>query len=119
MTMLLNKLISMVDQTKIDLKMSRWIHMPKDSEEYEYYKFLCGSCEAYAYNNLGAKSQLDSSEEVSQLGIKSWKKAHAIYNLVGMKDEAQKMDTMITAFTSKKPAEALSKQTANDASSFF
>jgi len=75
MTMLLNKLISMVDQTKIDLKMSRWIHMPKDSEEYEYYKFLCGSCEAYAYNNLGAKSQLDSSEEVSQLGIKSWKKS--------------------------------------------
>jgi hypothetical protein len=71
MTMLLNKLISMVDQTKIDLKMSRWIHMPKDSEEYEYNKFLCGSCEAYAYNNLGAKSQLDSSEEVSQLGIKS------------------------------------------------
>jgi hypothetical protein len=36
-----------------------------------------------------------------------------------MKDEAQKMDTMITAFTSKNPAEALSKQTANDASSFF
>ena len=34
-----------------------------------------------------------------------------------MKDEAQKMDTMIAAFTSKKPAEALSKQTANDASS--
>jgi len=34
-----------------------------------------------------------------------------------MKDEAQKMDAMIAAFTSKKPAEALSKQTANDASS--
>ena len=33
MIMLLNKMMSMVNQTKKDLKMSRWIHMPKYSEE--------------------------------------------------------------------------------------
>ena len=52
-TVLINKLLSIIDQTKKDLKMSRWIHMPRDSEEYKYYKSLCGNYEAYLYEMLG------------------------------------------------------------------
>jgi hypothetical protein len=45
--MIINKLLSMVDHTKEDLKMSGWIHMPKHSEEYQYYTMLCGNYEAH------------------------------------------------------------------------
>jgi hypothetical protein len=38
--MLIKKLLSMVDQTKKDLKMSGWLHMPPTSLEYQYYKVL-------------------------------------------------------------------------------
>jgi hypothetical protein len=44
--MLIKKLLSMVDQTKKDLNMSGWLHMPPTSDEYQYYKMLCGQCEA-------------------------------------------------------------------------
>jgi hypothetical protein len=43
---LLEKLLSMVDQTKRDLKMRRWLHMPPTSFECKYYKLLCGDYEA-------------------------------------------------------------------------
>ena len=46
----------MVAQTKQDIKMKSWIHMPKDSDEYEYYSILSGDCEAFAYNNFGGDS---------------------------------------------------------------
>jgi hypothetical protein len=39
---LINQLLDTVKQTKQDLNMSRWIHMPKESVEYQYYKGLCG-----------------------------------------------------------------------------
>ena len=51
-----NKLLSMVDKTKNELNMRRWVHMPKDSEEYQYYRTLCGDLEAFAQINLGAIS---------------------------------------------------------------
>ena len=49
---IINKLflLLMVAQTKQDIKMKSWIHMPKDSDEYEYYSILSGDCEAFAYN---------------------------------------------------------------------
>ena len=43
MTLLINQLLDTIKQTKKDLNMSRWIHMPKDSEEYQYYRVQCGS----------------------------------------------------------------------------
>ena len=74
-TVLINKLLSIIDQTKKDLKMSRWIHMPRDSEEYEYYKFLCGNYEAYAYHQLGVLLLMcDSSEDGVKTAITYFKK---------------------------------------------
>jgi hypothetical protein len=35
--MLIKKLLPVIDQTKKDLKMSRWLHMPPTSFEYKYY----------------------------------------------------------------------------------
>ena len=48
---IINKLflLLMVAQTKQDIKMKSWIHMPKDSDEYEYYSILSGDFEAFAY----------------------------------------------------------------------
>jgi hypothetical protein len=31
-----SEFLSMIDQTKKDFEMNGWIHMPRDSEEYEY-----------------------------------------------------------------------------------
>ena len=33
MMMLINKMLSLVDQTKKDLQMNSWVHMPEDSDE--------------------------------------------------------------------------------------
>ena len=38
----IRSLLSMIDRTKKNLNMSRWIHMPQDSEEYQFYNLLCG-----------------------------------------------------------------------------
>jgi hypothetical protein len=69
MTILVNKLLSLVDQTKKDLNMSRWIHMPRHSEEYKYYKLLCGYYEAFAYNMLGGLWLSDTSDEGKKVAI--------------------------------------------------
>jgi hypothetical protein len=95
----------MVDQTKKDLNMNRWIHMPKASEEYAYYKALCGNYEACAFESLGGASLfLDSSQEDKMIAIMHLKKARAIYNLVGMKHNAQQIDTLISMYTAKQAA---------------
>jgi hypothetical protein len=104
-----NKLLSMINQTKKDLNMNRWIHKPRDSEEYQYYKVLCGLYEAYAHEQLGAMFFRDSFEEDFSAMITNFKKARAIYNLVGMNDDAQQMDTFISLCT-----DSPNKQAAND-----
>jgi len=104
---LVNSLLAMVDQTKKALNMNRWIHMPKASEEYAYYRMLCGNYEAFAYSQLGGMLMLDSSEEGFKIMITHYKKARDIYNLVHMKDSAQRMDTVISVLTAE-------KQGAND-----
>jgi hypothetical protein len=73
----------MIDQTKKDLKMSSWLHMPPTSDEYQFYKLLCGHYEALGYRNLGEIAILDHTE------------ARAIYNLFGFRDRAKLMDVAI------------------------
>jgi hypothetical protein len=106
-TMLLNKMISMVDQTKKDLKMSGWIHMPQYSEEYKFYSMLCGEYEAYAYGQLGEMLTSDASEEGFKIMMTHYKKASAICKLVGMKERANHMDKLISVLTAE-------RQGAND-----
>ena len=43
--MAIKKMLSMVDQTKKDLRMNGWVHEPQDSDKYQYYKTLCGDYE--------------------------------------------------------------------------
>jgi hypothetical protein len=64
--------------------------MPKGSEEYQYYIRLCG------YEKLGEMFLLDNSNEAIRAMITHLKKARAIYNLVGLKDSAQRIDTIIS-----------------------
>jgi hypothetical protein len=103
-TMLINQLLDTVKQTKKDLNMIRWIHKPKGSEEYRYYRLLCVEYEAYAYAELGTLLISDTSEEGFKIAITHYKKVRAIYNLVGMKDSAQQMDTIISMQTANKQA---------------
>jgi len=107
MTLLIKQMLSMIDQTKKDYKMSRWIHMPKYSEKYKYYIMLCGEYEAYAYGQLGAILTSDASEEGFKIMVKHYKKASAICKLVGMKDRSNHLDAVISVLTAE-------KQGAND-----
>jgi hypothetical protein len=107
---LINQLLDTVKQTKQDLNMNSWVHMPKSSEEYQYYTMLCGNYEAYVYKQLGGIAR---SEEDFNAMITHYKKARAIYNLVDMKDDAQRIDTLISLCT-----DSLNKQAANDGSEF-
>jgi hypothetical protein len=40
---LISTLLSMVDETKKDFNMGRWANMPKGSDEYKYYRRMCGN----------------------------------------------------------------------------
>jgi hypothetical protein len=74
--------------------MSGWIHMPKSSGEYQYYSMLCGDYEAFALGQLG-RLTWKNTEDDYKISIKHYKKARAIYNLVGMTDQATVMETKI------------------------
>jgi hypothetical protein len=82
------KLLSMVEQMKKDEKMDGWIHMPQTSLEYKLCKII-RYFEACGYESLGQLSALDDTEESNKIAIKHLEKARIIYNLFGMKDEAQ------------------------------
>jgi hypothetical protein len=84
--MLIKKLLSMVDQTKKDLKMSSWLHMPPTSFEYQYYKVLCGDFEADGYRYLGVMTSLDQTKASDKRSITYYQKAKAICNLFGIED---------------------------------
>ena len=51
-TSIIYEFLLLVDQTKEELKMNGWIHMPEYSEENVYYKLLRGKYEAFIYNNF-------------------------------------------------------------------
>jgi hypothetical protein len=89
----IDHLLSIIDRTKKDLKMNSWVHKPKTSEEYQYYKMICGEYEAYAHMQIAMTFNL--TEEGQKLAIGHFKKARAIYNIVGMKDMAQQTDIAI------------------------
>jgi hypothetical protein len=95
----INKLLSMIDEAKKDLNMSRWVHMPQDSVEYQYYKVLCGQYEAFAYYMLGEILLRDKSEESNKLAITHFRTARAIFILFAMTDMVKRMDTMISMDT--------------------
>jgi hypothetical protein len=106
------KILSMINQTKKDFKMNSWVHMPKESVEYQYYKLLCGQYEAYTYRQSGKKYMQSSSEEDFNAMMTHYKKARAIYNLFGMEGDVQQMDALISLTTAK-------KQATNDGTSSF
>ena len=95
--MLIKKLLSMVDQTKKDLKMSSWLHMPPTSDECQYYKVLCGHYEADGYQSLGVMSSLNHTEASYKRSITYYQKARAIYKFLCIEDRAKLMDIRIAA----------------------
>ena len=87
--MLIKKWMSMVDRTKKDLNMSRWLHMPPASFEYRYCKCLCGYYKAAGYEYLGAVMSFDIAEASYTRSITYIQKAKAICNLLGLEDKAK------------------------------
>jgi hypothetical protein len=76
--------------------------MPRASGEYQYYKMLSGNYEAFGYVQMGtllaflSRTSAISNIEGYKTAIPHFKKARAIYNLIGMKDEASQMDRKIS-----------------------
>jgi hypothetical protein len=50
-----NDLLSKISQTKKALKMNNWVHLSKTSDNYRYYKAICGMYEAGASFGRGKK----------------------------------------------------------------
>ena len=82
--------------------MNSWVHMPRASDEYQYYKMLSGNYEAFGYVKMGtlsaflSRTSAISNIEGCKTAIPHFKKARAIYNLIGMKDKASQMDIKIS-----------------------
>ena len=111
----MTKLINMIDQTKKDLNMSRWVHKPHSSEEYQYYKALCGDYEANAYSRLGILLLGDTSEESKKIAITHLKKASTIQRLLGMTDMTTAYDTICkyTAISAEAAASSIFQDSRN------
>jgi hypothetical protein len=72
--MLIKKLLSLVDQTKKDLKMDRWMHVPLTSFECQYYNVLHGTFEAESYVQLGSIACMTTLRPVSMLQLYTWRR---------------------------------------------
>ena len=93
---LIRKLLSMVDEMKKEKKMDRWVHMPHTSLEYQFYELLC-CYEAKAYASLGWISGTDTEANMKS-AIKYFELARTIYYLLGIEEDAAKMDTNIVIY---------------------
>ena len=93
---LISTLLSMVDQTKKDFNMGRWANMPTGSDEYKYYRRMCGNYEAFVYECLGMPS-LDFTEKSVKSKITHLKKALVIYNLFGMTESSKNVESSISS----------------------
>ena len=55
--------------------------------------------ETFGYEALGAMAQCEKSKEGFNIAITHFKKARAIYNLVGLTDDAKQMENSIVVAT--------------------
>ena len=84
MMSIVNNLLSMVAQIKKDVNMNSWVHMPRASGEYQYYKMLSGNYEAFGYVQMGtllaffSRTSAISNIEGYKTAIPHFKKARAI-----------------------------------------
>lgn len=89
-------LLTMAIQTKKDMKMDQWVHMPKSSFEYGFYSMLTGDFEARGYYLLGWKMvHFDESTEGDNTALKHLVKARTLYNLLGYNDDSKGVDHLI------------------------
>ena len=109
----INDLLSMIDQTKKDFNMNSWLHMPHDSGQYKYYCWLRGDYEAFLYEALGMNN---TSTDPAAKGFKDmithFKKALAIYKLVGMTVEAKQVEGKIALANRSQNSQSVSSSAA-------
>jgi hypothetical protein len=55
------KLLTLVAQTKTEYNINSWIHKPKTSMEYIYYSVICEDYEADVYDIWGAVTSMDEN----------------------------------------------------------
>ena len=92
---IINKLLLIVDHTKEDLKMGKWVHMPQTSDEYQFYRLLCGTYEAPGFEALAMVLCFDMNEASTKRSMSYFLKARTIYSLLGMKDESRGIELCI------------------------
>ena len=92
---IIKKLLSIVDHTKEDLKMGKWVHMPQTSDEYQFYRLLCGTYEGPGFESLAMVLSIDMNEASAKSSMAYFLKARTIYSLLGMKDELRDIEPCI------------------------
>jgi len=88
----LNELLSIVDQTKKELKMSGWIHMPKYIEEY--MNWFVGIMRRIHMFNWGECHCMSPLKKINSLQLHTSKRLFTLV-LVGMTDKAKQMEGQI------------------------
>lgn len=97
-------LLKMAIQMKKDMKMYRWVHMPKSSVEYSLYSILTGEFEARGYEFLGWKMVHfdESNEGRDNTALKHLVKARTMYNLLaGYNEYSKGVDRLIDLLKGK------------------
>jgi hypothetical protein len=112
--LLIHNLLSMIDQTKKDFKINSWLHKPHDSGEYKYYCAIRGEYEAFLYDALGMNNTSTDSSTEEFKAITHFKKALAIYKLVGMTVavEAKRLEGKIALANRSQNSQSLSLSAA-------
>jgi hypothetical protein len=106
-------LLTKVSQMKKDMKMDRWVHMPKTSLEYLFYLMLTGLFEAQGHYTLGFKMlHFDESTEDKNTALKHLVKARTLYNLLGMNDDAKSVDVQIDILKGKHIVDPITGETS-------
>lgn len=93
-----NKVLSIVESVMKVYKrhqMSKWVHMPKSSTEYQIYYCVRGSHEQGALSNLGIFAANEGTEEGRKSSIRYHEKAKAIAILLGKEQDVQSMEKNI------------------------
>jgi len=97
-------LLKMAIQMKKDMKMDRWVHLPKSSVEYSLYSMLTGDFEARGYDLLGWKMVHfdESNEGRDNTALKHLVKARTMYNLLaGYNKYSKVVDRLIDLLKGK------------------
>ena len=89
------KLLGIVDRAKVDHNMEGWVHMDPSTPEFQRYRYISDTFQAFGYWCLGQFYALDKTEESRNTEIGFYVQARDIHNSVGSKEKANSISDLI------------------------